>query len=443
MACHYFSGKAFDMNLGKVLKTGRPRLGMCVVGVPVLAATGLFVWTGMSFATAEAAAGKRAVLEIEVKIEAGRERWKNGSEWKEGAFSQSYTLNIPYVAAAELDNINPYDPDYTTKALQQATKAQAQATRIARQGGSQSANPFNTVLDPSTMMQVDPGRMADLAKRSQACNNDQACLMQLGMEMMSQNATGQDAATLQKVQQISTECSQTVGMRDRQKFDACMQEKGGKYAMTADGTDLPDTGPGFAEPAPDRFQRWEMAGSCGATVVADYKYEAHEKLNDVSGPAEGSETTIGASEGAVIPSQMPMTCSNNQIITDVKTRKMYIQSFYMPMIPVHHSIKSKLLGKSLEEDMTSGLPGGTDMPTQKTVTQWITEQLKNAPLSDHAERAFKIKGNMNGISRVTNATGTQEIVPSATDPYAWKRQAPNFHETEFLVKVTWRLKELR
>jgi hypothetical protein len=431
------------MNFDEGSKMGRSRLGMCVAWAPVLAATGLLAWMGVSSPTAEAAPSKKAVLEIEVKIEAGHERWKNGSEWKEGAFSQSYTLNIPYVAAPELDNINPYDPDYNTKALQQAAHAQAQATRIARRGSGQTANPFNTVMDPSKIMQVDPDRMADLAKRSQACNNDQACLMKLGMEMMSQNATGQDAATLQKIQQISTECSQTVGMRDRQEFDACMQEKGSKYAMTADGTDMPDTGPGFAEPAPDRFQRWEMQENCRATVVADYKYEAHEKLNDVTGPAEGSETTLGAAEGAVIPSQMPMTCSSNQIITDVRTKKMYVQSFYMPMIPVHHSIKSKLLGESLEEDITGGLPGGTDMPTQKTVTQWITEQLKNAPLSGHVERAFKIKGNMNGISRVTNATGKPEIVQSETDPYAWKRQAPNFHETEFLVKVTWRLKELR
>lgn len=408
----------------------------------MLAATALVVWTGMSFATAEAAAAKKAVFEIEVKIEAGHERWKGGLEWKEGAFSQAFTLNIPYVAAPELDNINPYDPDYNTKALRQAAKAQAQATRIARQGSSQSENPFNTVLDPSKMMQVDPDRMADLAQRSQACHNDQACLMQLGMEMMSQNATGQDAAMLQKVQQISTECSQTVDIRDRQKFDACMQEKGSKYAMTADGTDLPDAGPGFAEPAPDRFQRWEMQGNCGATVVADYKYEAQEVLNDVSGPAPGRETIMGGSEGAVIPAQMPAACSNNQIITDVKTKRMYIQTFYMPEIPVHHSIQSKLLPKSLESDVTAGLPVGTDLPTQKTVTQWITEQLKNAPLSGHAERTFKINGDKNGVSRVTNTTGAPAIVLSETDPYAWKRQARDFHETEFVAKVTWRLKEL-
>lgn len=431
------------MNFGQVSSVERSRLGICAAWTSLLIATGLVAWTGAASTAEAATARKKAVLEVEVKIEAGRERWKNGSEWKDGAFSQSFTLNIPYVAAAGLDNINPYDPDYGTTALQQAAKAQTQAARIARQGRGQGANPFNTVLDPSKLTQVDPERMAELAKRSQACNNDQACLMQLGMEMMSRNASGQEAEILQKMQQISTECSQTVGMQDRRKFDACMQEKGSKYTMTADGTELPATGPGFAEPAADRFQRWETAGNCAATVVADFRYEAREKLNDVTGPAEGSETTIGAAEGAVIPSQMPLTCSNNQLITDVGTRKMYIQNFYMPMIPVHHSIQSKLLGKPLEENTTGGLPGGTDMPTQRTVTQWITERLKNAPLSDHAERAFKIKGDMNGVGRVTNATGVQEIVQDETDPYAWKRQAPNFHETEFVVKVTWRFKELR
>lgn len=430
------------MNFNEIVKTGRSNPMALIAWVPALASMGLLMCTGASLPATAVAAGKKAVFEIEVKIDAGRERWKNGSEWKDGSFSQSFTLNIPYLAAPGLDNINPYDPDYDTQALRQAGQAQAQATSIARQGGARSASPFNTVLDPGKMTQVDPDRMADLARRSQACNNDQACLMKLGLEMMSQNATGQDAALLQRMQQLSAECSQSVGLRNGRKFAACMQEKGGKYAMTANGTDLPDSGPGFAEPAPDRFQRWEMQEQCGATVVADYRYEAREKLNDVAGPAEGIETTIGAAEGAVIPSQLPLTCSSNQIITDVKAGKMYIQSFYMPMIPVHHVIQSKLLGKPLQENTTGGLPGGTDMPTQKTVTQWITEQLKNAPPDSHAERVFKIKGNMNGVSRVTNTSGRQEIVPSETgDPYAWKRQAPNFHETEFAVKVTWRFKE--
>ena len=433
-----------DMKFGKRLMKGRSGPGWRTMALLTVATTGLLACMDASVPPAGAANGKRGVLEVEVKIDAGRERWKNGTEWKDGAFSQSFTVNIPYAAAPGLDNLNPYDPDYDTKALRQAQRAQAQAqaTRIGRQGGGQTTSPFNTVIDPSRMTKVDPERASELARRSQACNKDQDCLMKLGMEMMARNATGQDAEVLQKIQEISAECSKTVSVRDRLKFDACMQEKGARHTTKADG--IADTGPGFAEPAADRFQRWDMATPCGATVVADYRYQASEKLNDVSGPAEGTHTAVGAAEGAVIPSQMALACANNQIITDVKTGKLYIQSFYMPMIPVHRTIQSKLLGKPLEEDSPGGLPGGTDIPTGKTVLQWITEQLKGAPLEGHAERVFKIKGDMNGVSRVTNTTGRQETVPDANgDPYAWKRQVANFHETEFAVKVTWRFRELR
>ncbi|KRD32237.1 hypothetical protein ASE37_22735 [Rhizobium sp. Root268] len=410
------------------------------------AATGLLAGTTLWLLAGTAAVASEtspaAVFEIEVTIESGHERWKNGSEWKDGAFSQSFTLNIPSVAAPQLDDINPYEPDYGATSLRKATEAQAAA--IARRGKSETANPFNTVLDPGKMMGVDPERLADLAARAQACNGDRVCLMKLGLEMMSQNTT--DAAMLQTMQEISDECGRTVGLSDGRRFDACMQEKGSKYAMTADGVDMPDAGPGFAEPAPERFQRWEMNweadGGCGATVVADYRYEAADRLNDVTGAVAGSETAIGASEGAVVPSENPMVCSSNQIVTDIRTKRMYIQNFYMPAIPVHQTIKSKLRGGRLESTVEGGLPGGPDMVSKGTVIQWITEELKNAPLSGHAERAFKIRGNMNGISLPTSASGTPEIVTDETDPTAWKRQAPNFHETEFLAKVTWQLKEL-
>ena len=429
------------MNPARIWKTRRSRLGSCAA-TGLLAGTGLWLFAGTAAVAGETSTA--AVFEIEVKIESGRERWKSGSEWKDGTFSQSFTLNIPSVAAPQLDNINPYEPDYGATSLRKATEAQAQAAAIARRGKSGTANPFNTVLDPGRMIGVDPERLADLAARSQTCSGDRACLMKLGLEMMAQNTT--DAAMLQTMQEISDECSRTVGLSDGRRFDACMQEKGSKYAMTADGVDMPDTGPGFAEPAPDRFQRWEVTweadGGCGATIVADYRYEAADRLNDVTGPVAGSETAIGASEGAVVPSENPMVCSSNQIITGIRTKRVYIQSFYMPAIPVHQTIASKLRGGHLESTITGGLPGGPDMVSQGTVTQWITEELKNAPLSGHAERAFRIKGNMNGVSLPTSVTGTPEIVPDETDPTAWKRQAPNFHETEFLAKVTWQLKEL-
>lgn len=217
--------------------------------------------------------------------------------------------------------------------------------------------------------------------------------------------------------------------------------------MTADDVDLPDTGPGFTEPAPDRFQRWEMTwdadGGCGATVLADYRYEAADMLNDVTGPVPGNEAAIGASEGAVIPSQMPLTCSGNQIVTDVGTGKMYIQSFSMPAIPVHRTIESKLRGGRLEGAEAGGLPGGSDIVRQVTVTQWIAEELTGAPLEGHAERAFTVKGDMNGVSLPTGTSGTREIVPDETDPFAWKRQAASFHETAFVAKLSWRLKEMQ
>jgi len=438
------------MNLRQALKLRRPRHELHCAGTPVLLATGWLAGGGVALPAAKAAAGEispRAVFEIEVEIESGRERWKNGAEWKEGAFSQSFTLNIPYVAAPTLDNINPYDPDYAATSLRKAAEAQSQAAAIARRGGGGSASPFNTVLDPGKMIQVDPERLADLAARSQACNGDKACLMALGMQMMAQNATGQDADLLQTMQQIANECRAIVGVDDGRKLDACMQEKGSRYAMPPDGVDTSDTGPGFAEPAPDRFQRWDMNwgsdGGCSATIVADYRYEAAEMLSDVTGPVAGRETAIGAAEGAVIPSEMPVACSSNQIVTDVRTRKLYIQSFYMPAIPVHQTIQSKLRGGLLDSTSSGGLPGGLDIAGQRTVTQWITEVLKNAPLDGHAERAFKIKGNMNGVSLPTGTAGTQEILPDSDDPTAWKRQAPNFHETEFLAKATWRLKEMR
>ena len=122
---------------------------------------------------------------------------------------------------------------------------------------------------------------------------------------------------------------------------------------------------------------------------------------------------------------------------------MYIQSFYMPTIPVHQTIESKLRGGRLEDAATGGLPGGSDIVRQWTVTQWIAEQLAGAPVNGHAERAFKIKGDMNGIGLPTGTQGTKDIIPDETDPTAWKRQAPNFHETEFVAKVTWSLKEMR
>lgn len=438
------------MNLHQALKMWRPRHGIYCAGTPVLVATGLLAWAGVSLPAGKAVAGETspgAVFEIEVEIESGRERWKNGSEWKDGAFSQSYTLNIPYVAAPALDNVNPYDPDYGATSLYKAAEAQSQAAAVARRGGGGGASPFNTVLDPGKLIQVDPERLADLSARSQACNGDKACLMALGLQMMAQNATGQDADMVQTMQQITDECRAIVGVEDGRKLDACMQEKGNQYAVAADGVDTSDTGPGFAEPASDRFQRWDMNwgsdGGCGATIVADYRYEATEMLNDVTGPVAGRETATGAAEGAVIPSEMPIACSSNQIVTDVRTRRMYIQSFYMPAIPVHQTIQSKLGGGLLESTSSGGLPGGLDIAGQRTVTQWITEALKNAPLDGHAERAFKIKGDMNGVSLPTGTAGTPEILPDDGDPTAWKRQAPNFHETEFLAKVTWRLKEMR
>lgn len=320
------------MRIEKSRMLARYGSGRRVAGTLVMGAAGLLAGMGMPVSTAQGAIARRAVLEVEVRIDSGHERWKNGPEWKEGAFSQFWTLNIPYVAAEGLDNFNPYDS----------------------------------------------------AHDAQSCWAGQSC------------------------------------------------EPGGS-----------DSDPGFAEPSEDRFQRWEMTEPCGATIVADYKYEAHERLNDVTGPAEGMETAIGDAEGAVVSSQMPITCSSNQIVTDIKTRKLYVQSFYMPMIPVHQSIRSKPLSKPLEGDVPGGLPGGADMPTRRTVTQWITERLKGAPQAGHAEKAFKVKGNMNGISRVTNPSGKQEIAPDASDPQAWKRQVPNFHETGFIVKLTWQFRELR
>ncbi|WP_421594123.1 hypothetical protein [Shinella sp. M27] len=436
------------MNVDQPLKMRRSCRGLRRGGASVLAAMGLIVCGGVALPAGTAIAGETAssaVFEVEVEIESGRERWKNGTEWRDGAFSQSFTLNIPYVAARSLDSVNPYDPDYGATALRKAAEDQSRAAAIARRGGS-GASPFNTVLDPGKLIQVDPERLADLAARSQACNGDRTCLMALGLEIMAEKATDQDAALVQTMQQISTECSATVGMADAGRFDACLQEKGSRYAMVPNGIDTSDTGPGFAEPAPDRFQRWDMNwasdGGCGATVVADYRYEAAEMLNDVTGPVAGKETAVGASEGAVVASEMPVVCSSNQIVTDVWTGKMYIQTFYMPAIPVHQTIRSKLRGGLLESTVNGGLPGGPDIVSQGTVTQWITAVLKNAPLNGRAERAFKIKGSMNGVSRPTGTAATLEILPDGDDPTAWKRQAPNFHETEFLAKVTWRLKEM-
>lgn len=430
------------MGFGQVLMARRLRFGMHFVGAPILL---MGLLTSMTPAAGETA--RKAVLEVEVRIEDGRERWKNGSEWKDGAFSQSYTLNIPYLATPSLDNINPYDPEYNAAFMKTAAEAQSQAIAIARQEGGQTANPFNTVLDPGKMIQVDPERIADLAARLQACNGDRACFMKTGLELMAQNATGQDAATIQVMQEIGDECSRTFGQGDSQKFDACMQEKGSKYAMIADEVEVTDTGSGFTEPAPDRFQRWEMDwdadGGCGATIVANYRYEAADMLNDIAGPAAGNETAIGASEGGVVPSEMPIVCSSNQIITDVLAKKIYIQSFYMPTVPVRQTIDSKLRGGHLESTVPGGLPIGPDIENQWAVAQWIAEKLSGAPLSGHEERFFKIKGNMNGVSLPTAIAGVPEIVPDETDPTAWKRQAPNFHETEFVAKVTWRLMEIR
>lgn len=437
------------MNVDPPLKMRQSRRGLRRAGTSVLTA-GLVVWGGVVLPAGTAFAGdtvSNAVFEVEVEIESGRERWKNGTEWKDGAFSQSFTLNIPYVAAPSLDSVNPYDPDYGATALRKAAEDQSRAVAIARRGGSGSS-PFNTVLDPARLTQVDPERLADLAARSQACNGDRACLMALGLAMMAEKATGQDAVLVQTMQQISAECSATVGIADAGKFDACLQEKGSRYAMVPNGIDTSDTGPGFAEPAPDRFQRWDMTwgadGGCGATIVADYRYQAAEMLNDVTGPVAGKETAVGASEGAVVASETPIVCSSNQIVTDVRTGKMYIQAFYMPAIPVHQTIQSKLRGGLLESTVNGGLPGGPDIVTQSTVTQWITAVLKNAPLNGHAERAFKIKGSMNGVSFPTGTTADMpEILPDSDDPTAWKRQAPNFHETEFLARVSWRLKDMQ
>lgn len=427
------------MRIGRESRAGSGGARMRVTAM-LLAGTGLLACVGAGVSTAEAASGRKGVLEVEVRIESGRERWKNGTEWKDGSFSQSFVLNIPYAAAPGLDNINPYDPDYDANALRQAGRAQAQGARIAGQGGRKSS-PFNTVLDPRRLTQVDPERMAEFQKRAQACHNDQDCLMQVGMEMMSRNATGQDAEVMRKIREIGAECSKTISVKDRLKYDACMQEKGARYQTASAGTS--NTGPGFAEPAADRFQRWETSTPCGATLLADYRYEAREKLNDVSGPAEGTQTRIGAAEGGIVPSQVPLTCSSNQLITDVVTRKLFIQDFYMPTIPVRQTIQSKLLGKPLQEQAEGGLPGGTDIPTGRTVLQWITRTLKDAPLTGRAEKAFKIKGDMNGVSRVTNASGRQDILPDATDPYAWKRQSGSFHETEFIVKLSWVFREVR
>lgn len=412
-----------------------------------MTAIGVFAWAGLLLLAVKADAGdtpRSAVFEVEVEIDSGHERWKNGQEWKDGTFSLSYSLNIPYVAAPSLDSINPYDPGYGVTALKGAADAQSTAAVIAREGGGGVANPFNTVFDSGKMIQVDPERLADLATRSQVCGGDRACLMKLGLEMMVRNATGQNAAILQTIQEIGTECSQIVDIDNGKAYDACLQEKGGRYATTADGV---DTGPGFADPAPDRFQRWEMNwnadGGCGETILADYRYEAADMLSDVTGPVAGNETAIGAAEGAVTASERPMVCSSNQIITDVRTGKMYFQSFYMPTIPVHQTITSKLRGGRLESTKAGGLPGGADIVRQVTVTQWITEKLTGASMEGHEERAFKIKGDMNGVSLPTGVTGTKEIVPDETDPFAWKRQAPDFHETEFVAKLTWRLKEMQ
>lgn len=437
------------MNVDQPLKTRQSRRGLRRAGASVLT-VGLVVCGGALLPADKAIAGEavsNAVFEIEVEIESGRERWKNGTEWKDGAFSQSFTLNIPYVAAPSLDSVNPYEPDYGATALRKAAEDRSGAAAIARRAGSGSS-PFNTVLDPARLTQVDPERLADLAARSQACNGDRACLMALGLAMMAEKATGRDAALVQTMQQISAECSATVGMADAGKFDACLQEKGSRYAMVPDGIDTSDTGPGFAEPVPERFQRWDMTwgvdGGCGATIVADYRYQAAEMLNDVTGSVAGKERAVGASEGDVVASEMPIVCSSNQIVTDVRTGKMYIQAFYMPAISVHQTIHSKLRGGLLESTVNGGLPGGPDIVSQGTVTQWITAVLKNAPLSGRAERAFKIKGSMNGVSLPTGSTAAApEILPDGGDPTAWKRQASNFHETEFLAKVTWRLKDMQ
>lgn len=433
------------MKYAQSAKGRQSRLGLCTVGLPVIAATGI-AWTGTSFCTrAFGQEPQRTVLEIEVEVENGHERWKNGSEWKDGAFSQSFTLNIPYVAAASLDSINPFAPGYDINALAQAERAQAGVGLIARQDGGTGSHPFNTVLDPGRMIQVNPERMAELAERAETCHADQACLMALGTEMMARDASGEEATFVQAIAAIAAECSTSVGFSQGPAFDACMQASGERYALPPEGADTADTGPGFAEPGPARFQRWDIewdeSGGCGATLVAEYRYQAADQLNDITGPVNGTETALGAAEGPVVAAEMPLACSSNQIITDAAADTMYIQSAYIPAIPVHRVIESKLRGGLSEATAPGGLPGGPDMMRQVTLAQWLTETLTEAPLEGHAERAFRIKGDMNGVSLPTDLTGIEEIVPDETDPTAWKRQAPNFHETEFVAKVTWRLKE--
>lgn len=60
------------MNFNEIVKTGRSNPMALIAWVPALASMGLLMCTGASLPATAVAAGKKAVFEIEVKIDAGR-----------------------------------------------------------------------------------------------------------------------------------------------------------------------------------------------------------------------------------------------------------------------------------------------------------------------------------------------------------------------------------
>ena len=310
-------------------------------------AFGTLACAAVAHAVPAHAVEKRARLVVDVKVVGSYSVAGSGQEKESGNFANGYHLATVMESDGEPSAVNTKDPSYAERMM---GKAAAVEKHVAEAEGR-----------PAPAKRMSPAEAQKVLHEKQAaCKGDQSCLMQVAIE--------------------------TTRMMNQVDFGA------GSAPVTSNA--------GMAAPAEvagdERFLTYLGFEGCGAQTRVTADFAVTGQYDDVQGPVPFSSSLKGDAAGDA--TQLALICNTTNLVLDVKSRTFFTDGLSAPVATGTKRVTDR--GHMLE---------GPASLWQSPGWEWVSEQLRQAPVEGHRSTTIALTQMPGGVRIVGKLTGEVKI----------------------------------
>lgn len=297
------------------------------------------------------AAEKRARLVVDVKVVGSYAVAGAGQEKESGNFANTYHLATVVKSDGEASAVNTKDPRYAEQMMGQAAAIQK---RVAEAEHHEAPAAPTAKMSPEEAQKI-------LREKQGACKGDQGCLMQVAIE--------------------------TTRMMNQVDFGA------GAAPVTSNAGTAPAASPVSGG---ERFLTYLGFDGCGATTRVTADFAVTGQYDDVQGAVPYSSSLRGDASGD--PAQLALICNTTNLVLDLEDRTFFTDGLGAPVAT----------GTKRVTDRGHMLEGPANL-WQSPGWEWVSEQLRHAPLAGQRSTTLPLTQMPGGVRIVGKLTGEVKI----------------------------------